>query len=542
MATYSGTGSINKNYKLHLIVSESDVNKSNNTSKVNWKVTLQATGAYNFAQINSTVKVVIDGDTVYNKSSYKTVSANSTITIASGSKTITHKDDGSRSVVCKATYDQSSTASYTPGDMTASGTLALTQIDRGNKATCQSFNIGNNVVIAITKYDNSTTTTVKYTLGTLSGTLAEKTDSTTVGWEASTLASQIYAQIPESNSLSGTISADTYDSSGNKIGETQTSTFKCNVVDSNPIINSVTFSDTLGISTSGNIVRYLSNVEVTINATAQNGANFTGSKTIFAVEDESNKIVRETDNVVTFGTVSSNKLKIQVVDSRGNYSEAKTYEISNFIEYTKPTISYLSALRTGDEALTTALMTIRGEWYNSIVNNVANTLTFKYRYKTSTGSWSEYTTFTPTSSLTGNSFELEEQLTPSEDGFAENETYDIEIQITDALTSDSQTTTLTKSIPITDHWEDDDGAHYNINAEIQQNGLRINGQKVLLNTAAYMNANQSYTLSEKVSEQPNGIVLVWCRYANDVAQDDSFNFTFVPKRFVELKECVKNFV
>lgn len=54
--------------------------------------------------------------------------------------------------------------------------------------------------------------------------------------------------------------------------------------------------------------------------------------------------------------------------------------------------------------------------------------------------------------------------------------------------------------------------------------------KVLASTASYMNADQTITLSEAVSAQPNGIVLMWSWY-NNGAQAADFIFTFVPKYF-----------
>ena len=47
-----------------------------------------------------------------------------------------------------------------------------------------------------------------------------------------------------------------------------------------------------------------------------------------------------------------------------------------------------------------------------------------------------------------------------------------------------------------------------------------------------MTSGQIATFSEKVSQQPSGIVLVFCRYAEGAAQDYGFNSFFVPKKFI----------
>lgn len=56
---------------------------------------------------------------------------------------------------------------------------------------------------------------------------------------------------------------------------------------------------------------------------------------------------------------------------------------------------------------------------------------------------------------------------------------------------------------------------------------------VLASTAGlYMTANQSLTFSENVSEQLNGIVLVWSAYMNGAVQDFDWFYQFIPKDHV----------
>ena len=49
----------------------------------------------------------------------------------------------------------------------------------------------------------------------------------------------------------------------------------------------------------------------------------------------------------------------------------------------------------------------------------------------------------------------------------------------------------------------------------------------------YMSAGHTVTLSEKVTSQPNGIILCWCGYSGGKRQDYNFSYTFVPKMHVE---------
>lgn len=57
----------------------------------------------------------------------------------------------------------------------------------------------------------------------------------------------------------------------------------------------------------------------------------------------------------------------------------------------------------------------------------------------------------------------------------------------------------------------------------------ISQNKVLWEGAFYMNAAQSIDLPERISEQPNGIVLSFCTFENGVASDNGINSFFVSK-------------
>ena len=65
------------------------------------------------------------------------------------------------------------------------------------------------------------------------------------------------------------------------------------------------------------------------------------------------------------------------------------------------------------------------------------------------------------------------------------------------------------------------------------NGNLINDNQVLWDPGEgkgyYMVASHTINLSQKVSEQKNGIVLVWQAYSNDAPQPWEYNFTFIPK-------------
>lgn len=66
------------------------------------------------------------------------------------------------------------------------------------------------------------------------------------------------------------------------------------------------------------------------------------------------------------------------------------------------------------------------------------------------------------------------------------------------------------------------------------NARQYGVNKVLWSGAAYMNGSQSVTLSEAISAQPNGVILIWSYYQNSAAESTNIVHTFVPKYHVSV--------
>ena len=64
------------------------------------------------------------------------------------------------------------------------------------------------------------------------------------------------------------------------------------------------------------------------------------------------------------------------------------------------------------------------------------------------------------------------------------------------------------------------------------NARQYGVNKVLWSGGAYMNSSQTAPLSEAISAQPNGIVLVFSRYDSNAVVNDHFSSHFVPKGFI----------
>lgn len=57
----------------------------------------------------------------------------------------------------------------------------------------------------------------------------------------------------------------------------------------------------------------------------------------------------------------------------------------------------------------------------------------------------------------------------------------------------------------------------------------------------FMNENQQITLSEKISQQPTGIVIIWSAYRDGQSQNFHWYFQFVPKFILSLPTTTKQF-
>lgn len=69
--------------------------------------------------------------------------------------------------------------------------------------------------------------------------------------------------------------------------------------------------------------------------------------------------------------------------------------------------------------------------------------------------------------------------------------------------------------------------------DIVVNGTTFTGDnKVLWSGGYYMQSGQTATLSEAISDQVNGIVLIWSYYVDGAVDNSNFRPYFIPKQFV----------
>ena len=370
---------------------------------------------------------------------------------------------------------------------------------------------GSATTININRASSSFRHTITYSFNGLIGTIATKTSSTSIGW---TIPTSFYAKIPNAKSGKVTIKCDTY--SGNTNVGSKSTTANVFVINSNPTVDA-TIKDvnTTTVALTGDenkMVKYFSNAKVDITATAKNSATIKSRKVVCG-----NKTGTSTSN--TLNKVESGSFVVSCTDSRG-FSASKTIS-KTLVNYIKLAFTNMSLERPTTTSSTVNAV-IKGNYFNGNFGAVSNTFAMKFRYKENGGEWSTYTTLTPT--INENIFTLSISLGNIYDF---NKQYEFEFNIVDKLMNVTQGFTVTRGIPIVDIGEND----------VKVNGkLFNNNQKILWEGAKFMNENQTIDLSEPVSAQANGIVLVFSGYDPDTDEVKDFNWSnfFIPKEWVEI--------
>lgn len=127
MGTITGYGS-KHSHEFKLTVNETSTSTANNTSEISFSFTIYK-ASYSWSQWNSiTYNITING-TSYS-GTIPSYSAGSTMTIRSGTQTVGHNNDGTKSINYSFSVNDGSGQSYTCGNASASGSMDLTTIPR----------------------------------------------------------------------------------------------------------------------------------------------------------------------------------------------------------------------------------------------------------------------------------------------------------------------------------------------------------------------------------------------------------------------------
>lgn len=398
MAVFSVNNS-NDRFTLKLTLTEGAYSVANNTSPVTYKLELIANTSWNFTQYGIGRKVVLGGKTVYEGGRVTgefSIKDYGTLTLASGTTTITHDTDGKKSLSVAYSIDMAS-ADYTPGALSGTGTMTLTQIPRqATLLAAPAFNDEDDPVIGYSNPAGTAVTTLQACIS-LDGSKADiayrDIPKTGTAYKFSlTEAERNVLRNATKTSNTRTVKLFVRTIIG---GVTYTSSVQTTLTIVNAVptftTSQISYADTATdvVAITGNnqhIVQNKSSLTATIKtaATGNKGATITEytlsvngvSKTATAIGD------------VSFGAVNSSKdvtLSVTAKDSRGN---AKTVtKTVTVLAWSKPSVSATLARLNNyeDETYLTPKASI------SSVNS-KNTVAITYKYKKSGGSYGSATT------------------------------------------------------------------------------------------------------------------------------------------------------
>lgn len=448
MASASKTVNLTSNngyvYPLTVSFVENSTSVENNTSNITCTGTLSAPNAYWSSSYNSTLTVYWK-DNKQNTDIYiasvnaKTIALGGSIS-ASGTINVTHKDDGTLSGYAWAKWEKGGTSAFTPNNGQAViDWTALTTIARASKPSINTypqnspdFNIGDTITIHMNRKSNAFTHTVTLYFGNYSYQIATGvTNNCTL--DTSTIASNMYQQIPNAAVGEGNITVATYN--GSTLVGTAQCLFNAHVVNSSPTFNAA-YQDTNATTTAITqdnqlIIQNNSTLQVNItNASAKNYASLSSVSVTIAGQTTTQSISSATLNI-DLGTInlsSDTQMVVKLTDSRG-ISSSQTLTLQ-MLEWSLPTA--IITLARENNFYTETNINVNAD-YSSLDSK--NTITIKYRYKkVSDSDYSQYYT-------------LQDNVSSS---FNADNTYEWNVQVLlqDKLGTTTYNLTLNKGIPI----------------------------------------------------------------------------------------------
>lgn len=521
MATSSAMSTTNDKIKYTITITQNSRNVAANTSSVTVSVRVYRTNTGYTTYGAGTVYCTINGTQYTEAITSSDKITNSGIVLFSKTLNIAHNADGSKTLATSAriTHDQFSSSSQ-------SYSQVLTAIPRATTPTlsASSVNMGASITITMDRASSSFDHTLTYKFGSATGTIGSDL-GTSKAW---TVPLSLASQIPNGTSGTCTITCKTYN--GSTLIGTKTVSFTAKVPSSVvPTIGSVAVADTNSAYATqfGSLVQGKSKAKFTITASGAYGSTISTYKTV--IEGKTYTGATPTTAVLTkSGTASAT---ITVTDSRGR--TASTTKTFTLLAYSAPSITAFGVVRTDAEGVenyegTNAKITAA---FSIASVGSKNTSAYKIEYKLQSA-----TTWTSLASGSGYSYN---NSIITDAIFDPDSAFDIRLTVTDYFGSKNMTIDLSTAFTLMDFntsgramafgkvSEKAEGIEFNLPLYSSHPG------KILWSGTWYMTAGHTANLSEKISEQMNGIVIVFSRIGEGVAQNDNFASFFVPKYVIE---------
>ncbi len=418
---------------------------ANNTSTISWTLTGagQASSSWYYS---GNFKVVIAGETVY--FSEDRIQLYNGTTVASGTKTISHNTDGTKSVTMSAEAGIYTFAVNCSG----SSTFTLTQIPRAATIlTAPNFTDAQNPTVTYTNPAGNSVTYLEICMS------ADDGASVLIGYKAlsktgtsytfsltSTEWGYLRSACGNSNSCTISFIIRTY-LGGTYYYSKLNKTFS--IVGGEPVISPTIYDSndtTYGLTGSRYVfVKGYSNAYIEMGITPQKGATIVSKKVTCGNKS------RTSDG--TINAVESGTFVITATDSRGNTTTNTTN--FNTVDYVKLSCNISN---TTPDTQGNYTFVVTGNYFNSSFGSQSNTLTVQYRYKESGGSYGSWTTMSNTKS--GNTYSASASLT----GLDYTKSYIFQARATDNLATVQAGDYPTRSLPVFD-WS---GTDFNFNVPV----------------------------------------------------------------------------
>nr|DAG19389.1 MAG TPA: protein of unknown function DUF859 [Caudoviricetes sp.] len=455
----------------------------NNQSVISW--TLKSAGIKSgYWYMAGPFKCTVNGTVVYQSNTR--VKLYTGTVVASGELAIGHDTNGSKTFSAYAEC-----AIYvTSVNCKGSGSWSLPDIGRASQPSLNTwpnnspdFNIGDTIVVHMNRKSTVFTHTVVLKLGSYSYTIGTGvTDNITL--DTDRIASNLYAQMPNSNNMTGEIAVTTY--SGSAVIGTSSCTIIAHVVNSNPVFD-VGYSDTNSatVAITGNnqyIIRNNSTLQISVsNAKALNSATL---KTLTAVVNGNayTGTLNGSTGTINVGVVNvsyDTEVTVKIVDSRGNVGQKNITVL--VYDWTLP--SAIIKLNRKSNYYSESILNVNAN-YASIGGK--NTVAIRYRTKkVSDSSYGSYATIqnnTDANFTADNSYE-----------------WNVQVEVSDRIGKTTYNLILSKGIPIT--YTDIKKYSFGVNCfpkynnSLEVNGVCVSGQ-VLYNSAS--GTAGTVTLSDSV--------------------------------------------
>ena len=352
---------------------------ANNTSTVSWKLQLISGSDGRIDSSASKDWTVTVNGTKYSGTNTVGIAANTTKTLASGTTTITHNSNGTKTFSYSFSQEFGITFSGTSiGTKSGSGSGTLPTIARKSSLTASNGTLGTAQTLTVSRFDSSFTHTITYKCGSATGTIATKSSNTSISFTPPlTLASQNTT----GTAVSIIFTIETFTGS-TSIG-TNTKTITCAIPESVKPTVSLSVADVYTYRTTyGAYVQGKSKLKIDITASGSQGSTIKSYNTTIDGKTYTSASVT-TAALSGSGTLT---IKTTVTDSRGR-TASTTWDVT-VLPYVAPKIASLSTKRCnadGSTNATGAYLKITFSAEMTALNN-KNTAAYTLQYKKTSAS------------------------------------------------------------------------------------------------------------------------------------------------------------